>query len=118
MATSRATQAAIELTGLISGKEYGVEATLATSFSTGAQSEKFTTDPPEVTSVTVADADIDQTAATVSATVSAPNGSKVHLRHGRGGMNWSETVSKVVRQGAFSTAFALSGLSSDAPYTV
>ncbi len=71
--------ATIDLTGLTSGTQYEVQATLAGDFTAGAQSTTFTTLPPAVTSVTVSSEAQDK--ATVTVAVSAPNDSDVHLRY-------------------------------------
>ena len=107
--------ATIDLTGLTSGTQYEVQATLAGDFTAGAQSTTFTTLPPAVTSVTVSSEAQDK--ATVTVAVSAPNDSDVHLRYRTGTGTWI-TESKAADVGASSVDFELTALTSGSDYVV
>ena len=104
-----------ELTGLTSGTDYQLHASLDNTFATGVQTATFTTDPPSVSSVTVAG--VTQSSATVTVGVSAPNGDPVYLQYRAGTGTWTRRFEPVADSEA-SVEFGLSRLSSATTYTV
>ena len=113
-ATDPAT-ASIELSGLTSGTQYQVKASLVNSFTSGVQTASFTTKPPSVDSVTVSGET--QSTATVIVEVSHPNGQPVYLQYRTGTDTWTGRF-KTVAADESSVEFTLRGLSSSTTYTV
>ena len=107
--------AAKELTGLTSGTQYEVQASLDNTFATGVQTDTFTTKPPSVSLVTASGETTD--GATVKVDVKAPNGDPVYLQYRTGTGAWTGRFSAVA-VGEASIEFGLSGLSSGTTYTV
>ena len=105
------------LTGLTSGKTYTVQASFDNTFTDAdaVKSATFDTLPPRAESIAVSDEG--QQTATVTVTVSAPNGSDLHLRYRTGTETWAPAQKPAVA-GASSVEFALSGLTSDRTYEV
>ena len=104
-----------ELTGLASGTQYEVQASLDSTFATGVQSTTFTTEPPSVSAVTVSGETT--SGATVTVAVSAPNGNPVFLQYRTGTSSWTQRFSNVAA-GEASVEFVLNGLASGTAYTV
>ena len=79
-----------DLPDLASDTEYEVEATIEDDFDSGSvQRVSFTTDPPAITEVSVADASVTDNEATVTVTVTGPNGARVFLRFRTGSDDWT-----------------------------
>ena len=114
-----AASAEVELTGLTSGTEYHVEATIEADFDSGnVQSNSFTTEPPAVAGATVDVDDITDSVAPITVSVSAPNGDEVHLRYRVRGSDWHTVPGQDVAADAAGTTFDLSGLTSGETYDV
>ena len=107
--------ATTELTGLTSGTQYEVQASLDNTFASGVQSTTFTTKPPSVSSVTVSGET--SSGATITVAVSAPNGEPVFVQYRTGTNSWIHRF-KNVDAGETSVEFRLSGLASGTAYTV
>ncbi len=116
-ATSSNQEVTIDLTDLVSGSEYEVEATLAQSFTTGVQSRKFETDPPTVDSIEVVTKSA--LSATLDVNVEEPNGSDVHLRYGVSDTDsWTSADPRIVNRNASVARFNRSSLISGREYSV
>ena len=107
--------AAKEVTGLTSGTQYEVQASLDNTFATGVQTDTFATKPPSVSLVTASGET--SNGATVKVDVEAPNGDPVYLQYRTGTGAWTGRF-KTVAVGEASIEFGLSGLSSDTTYAV
>ncbi len=111
-----------DLTGLASGTEHHVQATIKGDFdSGGVQSADLTTLPPAVTAVAVEDPNKDPltaTEATISVTVAAPNGDHVYLRYRRRGGATLQPPSQSVAVGEAGTTFDISELLPGETYDV
>ncbi len=106
--------AVINLTGLTSGTQYEVQASLDSNFAAGVQSATFITEPPSASAVNVIEKS--SRSAKVRVTVSEPNGkTTLFLRYGTSG-NWrGDFASNVSLE---NVDFTLSGLEPDTSYTV
>lgn len=106
--------AVIDLSGLGSGAQYEVQASLDSNFASGVQSATFSTLPPEATAVDVLEEH--PTTAKVRVTVGAPNGkSTLFLRYGSGG-DWTRDFASDVDMEE--VEFTLTGLEPDSTYSV
>ena len=105
------------LMDLTSDTTYEVEASYDNTFpdTDATRSDSFTTLPPSVESISAGDEE--QTTATVTVGVAAPNGSFVHLQYRTGTDAW-RTAKKAVIAGETEAVFALRGLTSDREYEV
>ena len=106
--------AVINLTGLTSGTQYEVQASLDNNFAAGVQSATFITEPPSASAVNVIEKS--PRSAQVRVTVTEPNGkTTLFLRYGTSG-NWrGDFASDVSLE---NVDFTLSGLEPDTSYTV
>ncbi len=114
-----------QFTGLKSDTEYRVEASFDSNFVTGVKHTTFTTKRPTVSDVDVADSTIEQTEATATVTIQAPNdrSQTVYLRYRPTSQSdWSTTASDAgTERGATSTSTVdidISGLKPDTEYEV
>ena len=105
------------LMDLTSDTTYQVEASYDNTFpdADAIPSDSFTTLPPSVESISAGDEE--QTTATVTVGVAAPNGSFVHLQYRTGTDAW-RTAKKAVIAEETEAVFALRGLTSDREYEV
>ena len=104
-----------ELTGLTSGTQYKVQASLDGTFATGVQTATFRTLSPVVSGVSVTG--VTRSEATVMVGVTAPNGDPVFLQYRTGSNEWIGRFANVADDES-SVEFGLSGLSSNSTYTV
>ena len=104
-----------ELTGLTSGTQYKVQASLDDTFATGVQTATFRTLSPVVSGVSVTD--VTRSEATVTVEVTAPNGDPVFLQYRTGSNEWIGRYANVAAEDS-SVEFTLRGLSSSTTYTV
>ena len=107
--------ATIELTGLTSGTQYKVQASLDSTFATGVQTATFRTLRPLVSGVSVTG--VSRSEATVTVGVTAPNGDPVYLQYRTGSNEWIGRYANVRTEDS-SVEFTLRGLSSSTTYTV
>ena len=106
--------ATIELTGLTSGTQYKVQASLNNNFATGVQTATFRTLSPVVSGVSVTG--VSRSEATVTVGVTAPNGDPVFLQYRTGSNEWIGRYASVGNEDS-SVEFTLRGLSSSTTYT-
>ena len=104
-----------ELTGLTSGTQYKVQASLDSTFATGVQTATFRTLRPLVSGVSVTG--VSRSEATVTVGVTAPNGDPVYLQYRTGSNEWIGRYANVRTEDS-SVEFTLRGLSSSTTYTV
>ena len=107
--------ATIGLTGLTSGTQYQVQASLDSNFATGVQTATFRTLSPLVSGVSVTG--VTRSEATVTVEVTAPNGDPVFLQYRTGSNEWISHYANVGTEDS-SVEFTLRGLSSSTTYTV
>ena len=105
----------VGISGLTSGTQYKVHASLDNTFATGVQTATFTTKAPSVSSVNVSAKT--RSTATVQVGVSHPNGGPVFLQYRTGSGVWIGRFVKV-ETGEASVEFGLRGLASGSTYTV
>ena len=104
-----------ELTGLTSGTQYKVQASLDATFATGVQTATFRTLRPLVSGVSVTG--VSRSEATVTVGITAPNGDPVYLQYRTGSNEWIGRYANVGTEDS-SVEFTLRGLSSSTTYTV
>ena len=104
-----------ELTGLTSGTQYKVQASLDGTFATGVQSATLRTLRPLVSGVSVTG--VTRSEATVTLGVTAPNGDPVFLQYRTGSNEWIGRFANVAAEDS-SVDFSLRGLTSGTTYTV
>ena len=107
--------ATLGLTGLTSGTQYKVQASLDSTFATGVQTATFRTLRPLVSGVSVTG--VSRSEATVTVGVTAPNGDPVFLQYRTGSNEWIGRYANVRTEDS-SVEFTLRGLSSSTTYTV
>ena len=107
--------ATIEMTGLTSGTQYHLQASLNNSFTEGVQSATFRTLSPVVSGVSVTGET--RSEATVTLGVTAPNGDPVYLQYRTGSNEWIGHFANVGTEDS-SVDFSLRGLTSGSTYTV
>ena len=107
--------ATIELTGLTSGTQYKVQASLNNNFATGVQTATFRTLSPVVSGVSVTG--VTRSEAKVTVGVTAPNGEPVFLQYRTGSNEWIGRFANVGTEDS-SVDLRLRGLSSGTTYTV
>ena len=111
------------LSSLKSDTEYRVEASFGSTFNSGVQFKVFKTKRPTVSAVEVAESTIEQTTATATVTIQAPNGRSqtVKLRYKPTSQSdWSTTATDIGEETATSSTdtvdIPISGLKSDTEY--
>ncbi len=106
------------LSGLTSGTDYELEASLDSGFPTdGTVAGKFATDPPSVDSVVASEES--QTGAKITVYVTEPNGTaQVYIQYRADGESSWETRSEIVPLLATSHEFILTDLISGTRYTI
>ena len=125
MATTTASLEFPEITGLKSDTLYRVEASFDSNFASGVEFTTFTTKRPTIADVEVADSTIEQTEATATVTIEAPNdrSQTVYLRYRPTSQNdWSTTASDAGTEmdstSTNSVNIDISSLKSDTEYEV